>query len=104
MSLPTPPCDHGLVIRTDFTDEAGGREARDLLGLPIDGDPVALHFVDDPAFDGLTARQLGEAAADADITYAFLADADTIAESTPTRSTRTASSAGSRPRKLARRR
>jgi hypothetical protein len=57
-ALPLSYCP--LLVRTDFTDRAGWEAVRDAALAPSVPDEFRanLEVVDDPAYDGLTAREL----------------------------------------------
>jgi hypothetical protein len=77
MTLPTPEINESLLVRTDFSDDDAWEALRERL------DEVELRYVDDPAFDGLTAAGLASLTRDRgedELTYAFLADSVTMTD------------------------
>ncbi len=81
-TLPRSRIDHSLVIRTDFSDERAWQRVHAAIVEPQrDGWAQAnVDFIDDPAFDGLTNKQL--LALDPEAlghVYIYLVDSTTIA-------------------------
>jgi hypothetical protein len=77
MTLPTPEINESLLVRTDFSDDDAWESLRERL------DEVELRYVDDPAFDGLTAAGLASLTRDRgedELTYAFIADNVTMTD------------------------
>ncbi|EXG82273.1 DUF6924 domain-containing protein [Cryptosporangium arvum] len=74
------PVDRTLLIRTDFTDDAGWLAVRGLLEGHARDSGTELRFVEERAFDGRTPEQLGvDLGADPERSFAFVADASTLA-------------------------
>ncbi|NIL82011.1 DUF6924 domain-containing protein [Rhodococcoides kroppenstedtii] len=85
MTRALPDTVESLLIRTDFSDDAGWRATVDAASQSWDlggGVITGAHFlvVDDAAFDGLTLVELAEVVDGPPPYYVFLADADTIAD------------------------
>ena len=78
MPIPEPPINLSLLVRTDFTDDATWRAVTDLLEQPADGFEASLHIVNDSQYHGVTAEDLLGHVAGVDVTFAFLADAETM--------------------------
>jgi hypothetical protein len=56
MSLPIPPINLSLLLRTDFSDDAVWERVCDLLQQPTqDGFEAGLYFVSVRTYDGVTA-------------------------------------------------
>jgi hypothetical protein len=79
MPLPEPPTDFSLVVRADFADDSAWRRVVELLEQPVEGFAAGLHFVDDPAYRDVTPSSLLDHASGQDLSFAFLADAETMA-------------------------
>jgi hypothetical protein len=82
MTLPEPPDLHGLLIRTDYSDDAAWAAVRGLLSQPDDeGFTASLTYVEGAAYDGLTPEALRAMAAEGpDITYVVVADRVTMTD------------------------
>jgi hypothetical protein len=82
MTLPAPPDLHGLLIRTDYSDDAAWNELRELLGRPDgDGFVASLVHVDDPTYDGVTVDGLlAMSFEDPEIPYVLIADRVTMSD------------------------
>jgi hypothetical protein len=82
MSLPAPPDLHGLLVRTDYSDDVAWEELRDLLRRPDgDGFVASLAYVDDRTYDGLTVDGLRSMSfEDPEIPYVLIADHVTMAD------------------------
>lgn len=84
MTRALPDTVESLLIRTDFSDDAGWRATVEAASQPWDlggGVITGAHLlvVDDAALDGLTLVELAEVIDGPPPYYVFLADADTIA-------------------------
>src|SRR5687768_17230487 len=82
MTLPAPPDLHGLLIRTDYSDDVAWNELRELLGRPDgDGFVASLAYVDDPTYDGVTVDGLlAMSFEDPEIPYVLIADRVTMSD------------------------
>lgn len=85
MTRALPDTVESLLIRTDFSDDAGWRATVEAASQPWDlggGVITGAHLlvVDDAAFDGLTFVELAEVIDGPPPYYVFLADSDTIAD------------------------
>ncbi|MDR7275976.1 DUF6924 domain-containing protein [Catenuloplanes atrovinosus] len=79
MTLPIPPDAQGLLLRTDFTDDAAWDTFRKTLQRHLDDYRASMLFVDDRAHAGLTPGGLVRLAeGDEDLAFAFLADEEAI--------------------------
>ena len=73
--------DHTLLVRTDFTDDGGWRDALARATAPTeDGMAAVLTAVDDPRYDGLTPAEAAELASQGDAVALMLADDETVAD------------------------
>ena len=83
MTLPAPPDLHGLLVRTDNSDDVAWDELRELLGRPdADGFTASLTYVDDRAYDGVTLDGLlAMSFEDPEIPYLLIADRATMEHS-----------------------
>ena len=83
MTLPAPPDLHGLLVRTDYSDDVAWDELRELLGRPdADGFTASLTYVDDRAYDGVTLDGLlAMSFEDPEIPYVLIADRVTMEHS-----------------------
>jgi hypothetical protein len=74
-----------LVVRTDFSNDAGWEWVQSALGKTNDESSLSVQFVSDAAFAGLTAKQLPQKIADGyEQPIAVLADAETFTGSEQT--------------------
>jgi hypothetical protein len=79
MTLPSPPLDHSLLVRTDFADDDGWAALCELLQRPVDGLAATLVCVSDRAFERATPAAVARLADDRDeLMVLFLADAESI--------------------------
>jgi hypothetical protein len=78
--LPQPPDDESLLIRTDFSDDVAWHALHDLLLSQADEDFVVdgVNFVDDRAFEGMSAAAIVALARDDHLGFVFLADRETM--------------------------
>ena len=83
MTLPAPPDLHGLLVRTDYSDDVAWDELRELLGRPdADGFTASLTYLDDRAYDGVTLDGLlAMSFEDPEIPYVLIADRVTMEHS-----------------------
>lgn len=73
--------DHTLLIRTDFTDDAGWVDALTrATARTEDGMVAALRPVDDPRYDGMTPEDAAELASHGDAVALLLADDETVTD------------------------
>jgi hypothetical protein len=79
MTLPEPPEDLSLVLRTAFRDDDAWRAVCEVLRQPVPGFAFGLYFVDDQAHAGLTPAGVAELADGQDLGVVFLADERTMA-------------------------
>jgi hypothetical protein len=74
-----PPTNGALVLRTDFSDDAAWDAAcAASYAVSPEGFSASLSFVSDPAFDGLTADQVGALTTQSYRTFLFVADQVTM--------------------------
>lgn len=79
MTLPIPPDAQGLLVRTDFTDDAAWDTFRKTLQRHLDDYRASMMFLDDRAHDGLTPGGLVRLAeGDEDLAIAFLVDGEAL--------------------------
>jgi hypothetical protein len=73
--------DHTLLVRTDFTDDAGWLDALARATTPTQEGMVALlTAVDDPRYDRLTPADAAELASHGDAVVLMLADDETVSD------------------------
>ncbi|HZB65804.1 MAG TPA: hypothetical protein VE503_00160, partial [Ornithinibacter sp.] len=73
--------DHTLLIRTDFTDDAGWVDALTrATARTEDGMVAALRPVDDSRYDGMTPEDAAELASHGDTVALLLADDETVTD------------------------
>lgn len=82
MMLPVSPDGRCLLLRTDFSDDAGWVALCALLREPVDGFEAEFSCVSDHVFDGLAEGDIARLThEDGEAYYALLADAEAISGS-----------------------
>jgi hypothetical protein len=81
MTLPIPPDAQGLLIRTDFSDDAAWETFRKTLQRHLDDYRASMLFVSDRAHADLTPEGLARLAeGQEDLAIAFLVDEETLGD------------------------